>query len=105
MFMRSIFVAGWFAIAFSLCAQEKDSIHVEITNMGKEVNSAFADFAPVVSADGSLLIFTSKRPVSDKEIRKGKESSEHILSSEFNQKNNSRTPAAMLSSNVNIRIR
>jgi outer membrane protein OmpA-like peptidoglycan-associated protein len=33
-----------------------------IRNLGKNVNSAYPDYAPVVTADESRLLFTSKRP-------------------------------------------
>ncbi|HVA97395.1 MAG TPA: OmpA family protein [Bacteroidia bacterium] len=35
--------------------------HVRIENMGSDINSSFPDYAPVISADESTLIFTSKR--------------------------------------------
>ena len=34
----------------------------EAENVGQVVNSEYSDFAPVVSADGSYLFFTSDRP-------------------------------------------
>lgn len=40
----------------------KDTAAVTITNLGDSVNSAYPDYSPVVSADESTLIFTSKRP-------------------------------------------
>lgn len=104
--MRTLFVICFFFIAsFVFSQEEKDSVLIEIKNIGKEVNSNFADFAPVVSADGSLLIFTSRRPISEKEIKKSKASSEHIYSSEFNRSTRLHGPASMLSEEVNIKIR
>jgi outer membrane protein OmpA-like peptidoglycan-associated protein len=35
---------------------------VKIVNLGKNVNSPFADYAPRISADQSTMIFTSRRP-------------------------------------------
>ncbi|MFQ3575730.1 MAG: OmpA family protein, partial [Cytophagales bacterium] len=40
----------------------KDSLDVKIVNVGKVVNSDFADYSPVVTADETELIFTSRRP-------------------------------------------
>ncbi len=40
----------------------KDSVVVAINNLGDSVNSAFPDYSPVISADESTLIFTSRRP-------------------------------------------
>jgi outer membrane protein OmpA-like peptidoglycan-associated protein len=34
---------------------------VSITNLGNTINSKYADYSPLISADGSFLIFTSRR--------------------------------------------
>lgn len=39
-------------------------VKVKIENMGPTINSAYADYGPVVSADESTIIFTSRRPES-----------------------------------------
>lgn len=39
----------------------KTPINMTVTNAGKAVNSPYADYAPVISADESMLIFTSRR--------------------------------------------
>ncbi|MFI5151228.1 MAG: OmpA family protein [Bacteroidia bacterium] len=48
------------------CQRGKDMLQhpadIEITNLGPSVNSDYPDYAPVMSADESTLIFTSKRP-------------------------------------------
>ena len=41
-----------------------DSIELEIKNLGKLVNSYYQDYIPLVSADESTLIFTSRRSTS-----------------------------------------
>ncbi|MCD6017508.1 MAG: hypothetical protein K0S53_629 [Bacteroidetes bacterium] len=45
-------------------AQEftKDTAKVRIVNLGDSINSPYPDYTPVVSADESTLIFTSRRP-------------------------------------------
>lgn len=43
----------------SLMARPKN---IEIYNLGDHINSPYPDFAPVISADESRLIFTSRRP-------------------------------------------
>jgi tetratricopeptide (TPR) repeat protein len=45
-------------------AQEftKDTAKVRIVNLGDSINSPFPDYSPVISADESTLIFTSRRP-------------------------------------------
>jgi Tol biopolymer transport system component len=40
----------------------KNPIDVKVVNMGVVINSEFEDKAPMVSADGKTLIFTSQRP-------------------------------------------
>lgn len=39
----------------------KNKIDIKLENLGKTVNSRFKDHSPVISADESVLIFTSKR--------------------------------------------
>jgi len=39
----------------------KDSISVSIKNLGDSINSIYPDYSPVISADESTLIFTSRR--------------------------------------------
>ncbi|MFL5729270.1 MAG: OmpA family protein [Cytophagaceae bacterium] len=40
----------------------KTPIDVNIENIGNSINSPFPDYAPVISADETVLIFTSRRP-------------------------------------------
>ncbi len=37
-------------------------ISIEIKNLGGSINSPYPDYAPVISADESVLLFTSRRP-------------------------------------------
>jgi len=39
-----------------------EPLEVKITNLGKNINSPYPDYAPKLSADQSTMIFTSKRP-------------------------------------------
>ena len=41
--------------------QTSNPIEVEIINLGEELNSEYSDFGPVINADESMLIFTSRR--------------------------------------------
>jgi outer membrane protein OmpA-like peptidoglycan-associated protein len=43
-------------------AAQKNIHRLRIRNLGKNVNSAFPDYAPVLTSDESQLLFTSKRP-------------------------------------------
>jgi outer membrane protein OmpA-like peptidoglycan-associated protein len=40
----------------------KDSLHVEIKNIGPKVNSRYSDYVPMVNADETIMYFTSRRP-------------------------------------------
>lgn len=61
----------------------KDSVKTSITNMGKQLNSPFADYAPVINADGTEMYFTSRRPVTEKEKKKNIASTENIYYTSF----------------------
>lgn len=39
-------------------------VNIKIENLGNNVNSSYADYSPVISADQSTLFFTSRRPES-----------------------------------------
>lgn len=39
----------------------KNPVGVQITNLGPEINTRFPEYCPIVSADGKVLIFTSRR--------------------------------------------
>lgn len=39
-----------------------EPVNVKITNLGPKINSKYPDFVPVVSADETKMIFTSRRP-------------------------------------------
>jgi len=43
----------------------KDTLDVTITNLGAAINTRWEEIAPVISADESMLIFTSRRPSGD----------------------------------------
>jgi outer membrane protein OmpA-like peptidoglycan-associated protein/tetratricopeptide (TPR) repeat protein len=52
------------AVEMCKCGIElmKNPIDVKIENIGNKVNSPYPDYAPVISADETVLIFTSRRP-------------------------------------------
>jgi len=62
----------------------KDSIKIEIKNCGESINSPFSDYSSSISADRSILMFTSRRPQSKNAIKKKVEGAEFILFSTFN---------------------
>ncbi len=61
----------------------ENKIKFEITNLGDSINSEYKDHSPVISADESLLIFTSRRPNGwDDEIDEDGNFNEDIFMSE-----------------------
>ncbi|MBL4657704.1 MAG: PD40 domain-containing protein, partial [Flavobacteriales bacterium] len=45
----------------------QDTLDITFVNMGTGVNSKYPDYAPAISADNEVLIFTSRRPSADGE--------------------------------------
>lgn len=78
------------ALPFSTSAQrlivkEYDSLRIEIEELGSAINTEFDDYAPVITADKSIMYFTSRRPFTDKEKKKNKEGSENIYEAIFDE--------------------
>lgn len=76
------------ALPFSIFAQrlivkEYDSLRIEIEEIGSSINTSFNDYAPVITADKSIMYFTSRRPFTEKEVKKNKEGSENIYEAIF----------------------
>ncbi|HEU4718713.1 MAG TPA: OmpA family protein [Bacteroidia bacterium] len=84
-----------------LAAQE-DSVKTTITNLGSDINTAFEEYTPVISADGSIMLFTSRRPVTDKEKKKNKESKETVYLSRFNSQAGKWEAPSALPSPINV---
>jgi outer membrane protein OmpA-like peptidoglycan-associated protein/dipeptidyl aminopeptidase/acylaminoacyl peptidase len=95
-------------LCISLFAQKKpvvkvnaDTVKITITNLGKAINTPYPEYAPVISADGEMLVYTSRRPVTEKEIKKAKMSMENVYQSNYDIKKKKWTDAVRLSSPVN----
>jgi Tol biopolymer transport system component len=85
-----------------LIVVENDSMRIEIEQLGESINSKYNDYAPVITADGLEMFFTSRRPVTEKEKKKGTEVGERIFYSEFDTESKNWKDAVPLSENVNI---
>lgn len=72
-----------FAQKSDVIKETKDSVIVEIERLGTEINSSFHDYAPVITANGEYMYFTSRRPYSVKEIKRNRESMEKIYEAIF----------------------
>lgn len=63
-------------------------INMHVTNLGNQINSIYADHSPVISADETLLIFTSRRKINNNEIAEPDgQYNENIYLSSYNGKN------------------
>lgn len=80
----------------------KDTLKAVITNMGKTLNSPFADYAPVINADGLEMYFTSRRPSTKKEKKKQIASSENIYYASFNKNRKAWSKLTKVASPINI---
>ena len=81
-----------------------DSIKIEVKLMDEHINSSFDDYAPVITADGHQLFFTSRRPYTEKEKKKNSISTENIYISMCDE-NNNWSIAQPLPENINIKGR
>jgi hypothetical protein len=72
--------SAYIILTFKIYAQKKvDTSNIVIHSLGSSVNSIYDDYAPVISEDGLILYFTSKRPYSPSELKSGKPSKEHVF--------------------------
>lgn len=99
-----VLASAFLIYLFSFCqvmAQGNDSMKVELKNAGLEINSKWGDIAPVISADGEMMMFTSRRPVTEKEIKSGKSTKERIFVSHLTKATNTWSKAVALDATVN----
>jgi outer membrane protein OmpA-like peptidoglycan-associated protein len=90
----------WFQV-YQLSAQNFSSMKIVIQNAGSEINSPFADFAPVISADGLTLIFTSRRPVTEQELKRNKTAKERIFISHYDAQSGRWSKAVPMGKSIN----
>lgn len=81
---------------------EKDTVRIEIEALGSAINSDFDDYAPVITADGEYMYFTSRRPFTDREKKRNKESSENIYEAIWDDVEKEWLPAEPLQSPINL---
>lgn len=111
--MKTLFSALFFSLFVSVFAQPAqttqllksdsitDSLKMDIKNVGPLINSEFPDYAPLISADGNMMIFTSQRPVSEKDIKKGKGGIENVYVTYYDDKNSRWLVTFMLDQTIN----
>ncbi len=87
---------------FSLKAQGKrDSCKITINSIGDAINTPYDEFAPIISADGLMMIFTSNQPATKSDIEKRKQGFENMYVSYYNETTKKWTAAAILKKTIN----
>lgn len=81
---------------------ENDSMRIEVELLGPEINSDFDDYAPVITADGETIYFTSRRSFTDREKKRNRESNERIYYAEFDEEENQWNEAESMPESVNL---
>lgn len=101
-------MAGWVLIFLFLGSAvhaqrpvSNDTAKVTIKKIPQPINSPFSDYAPLVSADGSTMLFTSNRPVTEREKAKGKPAKENIYQVLFDEKKRKWGAPVILPESVN----
>ncbi len=79
-----------------------DSLRIELEPMGMSVNSRFDDYAPVITANGRDLFFTSQKPFTEKDKLKNVASTENIYQSSYDPDTDSWSVAAALPAVINL---
>ena len=96
--------SGYF-FAQELIVKENDSVRIEIQKLGIKVNSEFNDYAPVVTADGGTLFYTSRRPLTMKEKKRNNESRENVYRSDMNDDSKEWNESVALPETINNPVR
>lgn len=78
---------------------QTDLIKVEINNIGDQINSPSLDYAPLIAADGSIMIFTSRKPLIANNIKNLKD---HIFYSNFDKETTKWSNASPFSDTINV---
>jgi outer membrane protein OmpA-like peptidoglycan-associated protein len=103
-FLTSIFIFSLLSF-FSQKGPKKtkaDTAKTKISNVGPMINTEFPDYGPVISADAHLMVFTSRYPVTDKELQYGKMGMENIYQSVYDEKKKRWNQAVRLGKAINI---
>jgi outer membrane protein OmpA-like peptidoglycan-associated protein/Tol biopolymer transport system component len=88
-----------------LIISENDSMRIEIQRLSRNVNTSFNDYAPVITADGQTMFFTSRRPLTQKELKRNNEARENIYRSLYNEDGQDWMEATPLPENINDPMR
>ncbi len=92
-------------MAFAQRPGANDTAKVTIKKIAPPINSPFNDYAPLVSADGSTMLFTSNRPVTEREKQKAKPAKENVYQVLFDEKKRKWGLPTLLGESVNAPAR
>lgn len=90
-----------FAMAQKI-TKDYDSLRIEIEPLGMAINSSFDDYAPVITANGQEMFFTSRKPFTEKDKLKNVSSTENIYKSTYDPDTDSWSVAEALPAVINI---
>ncbi len=100
--MKILFVTFFCSLFLFLSAQQKDTIKAEISNAGHLINSYFADYAPLISADNNMMLFTSRKPLNEKDMLRGKPGTENVYATYYDDKHAKWLVTIMLGPTINV---
>ncbi|MGB3946702.1 MAG: OmpA family protein, partial [Bacteroidia bacterium] len=79
-----------------------ENIKLDATVMDNTINTPYPDYAPLISADGNTLVFTSRRPINKKDIEKKRVGNENIYITKYDTKAKVWLDVERLESPINI---
>src|ERR1035437_5497329 len=100
--MKLIFSTFFSLLFIVLSAQIKDSVKVEIRNVGSLINSPFPDYAPLISADGNVMVYTSRKNTVKKVVLGGKNNLDNVYTAYYDDKNKKWLITFMLGPLINL---
>ncbi|MES2592063.1 MAG: OmpA family protein [Bacteroidota bacterium] len=81
--------------------KKQDSVKMVVTSIGESMNTPYDDYAPIISADGYMMIFTSRRPIFKEDIDMKVQGMENIYVSYYNDMTWKWSEAVLLGESVN----
>lgn len=102
-----ILLSGAFVVLSQLSFSQKivknlDTVTVELEPLGMSINSNFDDYAPVITANGRQLFFTSRKPFTEKDKLKNAASTENIYKTTYDPNTDSWSVAEALPPVINL---
>lgn len=115
--MRNFFYSTLLIVSITFKAQSQENIispdkienqdpqEIIITNLGENLNSPYDEYAPIISADGLMMIFTSRRPLTSDANAAQMNGMENIYVSYYNDMTWKWSEAKLLGPTINQPMR